>query len=65
MEPSEIYLIGIQPEDISMGTDLTDLIEQKAEKMIEITMKQLSEWGITFSEISMEKKSGGKWNEGI
>ena len=46
IEPSEIYLIGIQPKNIEMGTDLTDEIKQKTSKMIEEAIKKLREWGV-------------------
>ena len=49
IEPSEIYLIGIQPKNIEMGTELTDEINQKTSKMIDAAIKKLNEWGIEVS----------------
>jgi hydrogenase maturation protease len=46
IEPSEIYLIGIQTKNIEMGTYLTDEIKQKTSKMIEEAIKKLREWGV-------------------
>ncbi|MEJ2545358.1 MAG: HyaD/HybD family hydrogenase maturation endopeptidase [Calditrichaceae bacterium] len=46
IEPSEIYLIGIQPKNIEMGTELTDEINQQTGKMIDAAIKKLMEWGI-------------------
>lgn len=47
IEPSELYLIGIQPLNIEMGTELTGLIEERVDKMIEITISKLSAWGVS------------------
>ena len=49
IEPSEIYLIGIQPKNIEMGTELTDEINQRTGKMIDAAIKKLNEWGIEVS----------------
>jgi len=49
IEPSEIYLIGIQPKNIEMGTELTDEINQQTSKMIDAAIKKLNEWGIEVS----------------
>ena len=46
IEPSQIYLIGIQPKNIEMGTDLTDEINQRLSKMLEVAVKKLNEWGV-------------------
>ncbi len=47
IEPSEIYLIGIQPKNIDMGTELTYEIKQKTSKMIDTAINKLQEWGVT------------------
>ncbi|MBD3224124.1 MAG: hydrogenase maturation protease [Caldithrix sp.] len=46
IEPEEIYLIGIQPENIEMSTELTNTVRQRVPKMIEIAIAKLEEWGV-------------------
>ena len=46
IEPSEVYLIGIQPKNIEMGTELTDEISLKLDNIIEAAVNKLREWGI-------------------
>jgi hydrogenase maturation protease len=50
IEPSELYLIGVQPENIEMGTELTETIQSKIEKMIGIAFLKLSDWGVEVEE---------------
>lgn len=47
IEPREIYLVGIQPEDISMGLELTGTITSGLERMSEAIRMKLSEWGVS------------------
>jgi hydrogenase maturation protease len=46
IEPSDIFLIGIQPENIEMGTELTPLIEKRVHKMIDAVLGKLRQWGV-------------------
>ncbi len=47
IEPQELYLIGIQPENIEMGLELTEGIHSRVDKMIEIAVMKLREWGVS------------------
>jgi hydrogenase maturation protease len=49
MAPKEICLIGIQPQTIALGLELTDLIQKKLPDLVALTIKQLEEWGIRCS----------------
>lgn len=40
-KPDETVIIGIEPEDMSDGTDLSPEIEERIPKIIEVVMKEL------------------------
>lgn len=40
-KPEETVIIGIEPEDMSDGTDLSPEIEERIPKIIEVVMKEL------------------------
>jgi len=42
----EICLIGIQPDSIGTGTELSDVIKEQVDTLIEHTISLLREWGI-------------------
>lgn len=44
--PQDICLIGIQPQTLSLGLELTDLIQEKLEVLVELIISQLQEWGL-------------------
>jgi len=45
--PAEIYLVGVQPEPlIEMNMKLSDAVAAQLDKMVEIVMLKLDEWGI-------------------
>jgi hydrogenase maturation protease len=46
IRPSEICLIGVQPKSLAVGLDMTDEISGKIERLIDMTIKKLSEWNI-------------------
>jgi len=50
IEPSALYLIGVQPENIEMGTELTDTILARIDKMIGIAFLKLADWGVKVEE---------------
>jgi hydrogenase maturation protease len=47
MAPKEICLIGMQPQTISLGLDLTGIIQDKLEGLVARIIGQLEAWGIT------------------
>ena len=47
MAPKEICLIGIQPQTISLGLELTELIQKKLAELVVLIIKQLEDWGIS------------------
>lgn len=44
--PSEICLIGIQPESIDIGVDMSYCIADKIDILIGMALKKLEDWGI-------------------
>jgi len=47
IEPSQIYLVGIQPEELNeMTMELSEAVSSRMEKMVEIVRGKLSEWGV-------------------
>ncbi len=44
--PSEICLIGIQPESIDTGLDMTEGINGKLDEVMGLSVKRLEGWGI-------------------
>jgi hydrogenase maturation protease len=47
MAPKEICLIGIQPQTIALGLELTELIQKKLAELVVLIIKQLEDWGIS------------------
>ena len=52
--PKEICLIGIQPQTIALGLELTALIQKKLPDLVTLTIKQLADWGISCRAISRQ-----------
>jgi hydrogenase maturation protease len=46
ISPPEICLIGIQPQSIDVGLDMTDEISEKLDGLREMIIKKLKEWGV-------------------
>ena len=46
MAPKEICLIGVQPQTIALGLELTELIQKKLPDLVALTIKQLEDWGV-------------------
>jgi len=46
MMPEELVLVGIQPETIDMGLDLSDTIADKINELISEVFKVLNLWGV-------------------
>jgi hydrogenase maturation protease len=45
--PDYLYLIGIQPEDISTGLEMSTLIESQMPQVVDRAISILSQWGLT------------------
>ena len=53
IEPSQIYLVGIQPEDLNELTmELSEAVSLRVDRMLEVVLLKLKEWGV-----SAQKKS--------
>ncbi len=46
IRPSKICLIGIQPESIDVGLNMTDRISLKMDQLISMAIRKLEEWGV-------------------
>jgi hydrogenase maturation protease len=46
-KPDNICLIGIQPESLAMGLELSELIKGKMEELVERVIAKLETWGVT------------------
>jgi len=44
--PQEVCLIGIQPQTLAMGLELTELLQGKMPDLIGAVIRQLAQWGI-------------------
>lgn len=55
--PSEICLIGIQPKSLDVGLDMTEMIKEKIETLIDMAVGKLKEWNITCALLSPQELS--------
>jgi hydrogenase maturation protease len=46
IKPSKICLIGIQPQSVAVGLEMTEQIRDKIEDLIDLTIKKLEEWNV-------------------
>jgi len=46
IKPAKITLIGIQPESLDLGLDMTDIISSKVEDLIVLALNTLREWNV-------------------
>jgi hydrogenase maturation protease len=46
LTPSKLCLIGIQPQSLEVGLEMTDCIRDRIEDVIALTIKKLKEWNI-------------------
>jgi hydrogenase maturation protease len=47
IKPGEICLVGIQPESIEIGLEMTEKIQAKTGALIERVIEKLTEWNVT------------------
>jgi hydrogenase maturation protease len=52
MKPEKICLIGIQPESLAMGLELSELIKDKMEELVERIVTKLETWGVACVSLS-------------
>jgi hydrogenase maturation protease len=57
IKPAHICLIGIQPQSLDVGLDMTDCIAGKVEELITLAISKLKEWNITCASRSPQKSS--------
>ncbi len=48
--PAEIVLIGIQPETMEMGLDLSKTIKERFDELLQTVLEKLREWGLEIKE---------------
>jgi hydrogenase maturation protease len=46
IEPGEMVLVGVQPENIGMGTELSPAIAAHLDELIDKALRELDRWGI-------------------
>jgi len=56
-KPSQITLIGFQPEKIEIGLTLSDILNENFEKLLKIILKKLEEWGVNFRKKKKQEPS--------
>jgi hydrogenase maturation protease len=44
--PREVCLIGIQPQTIELGLELSELLQEKMEELLGVITARLKEWGV-------------------
>jgi hydrogenase maturation protease len=44
--PPETVLLGVQPESIQLGLDLSPPVEAKLQTLVEMALRELAAWGI-------------------
>ena len=54
MRPSEVYLVGIQPESVEAGLEMTDLVKGKIEELMERVVRKINAWNINCAALTTE-----------
>lgn len=57
ISPSEICLIGIQPQSLGVGLDMTEGIKEKIDILIDLTIGKLKEWNVECALLSHQELS--------
>ncbi len=52
--PQNLHLVGIQPEDLSIGLELSPIVEQNLPQLIVRAQKCLQNWGLIFIDKGMK-----------
>jgi hydrogenase maturation protease len=53
--PAEIALIGIQPETLEVGLELSPTIKGRFDKLLETVLEKLREWGLEIKEKGVQE----------
>ena len=56
----EICVLGVQPQSLDTGLELTPLVEKMVKKAVQEVIKQLSAWGVEAVK-RKEPRSLGSW----
>ena len=49
--PAEICLIGIQPESVDIGLEMTDIIKKRLDLLLTTVLERLQKWGVEPSQL--------------
>jgi hydrogenase maturation protease len=44
--PAEVCLVGIQPESVDIGLDMTDILKESLDLLLMTVVKRLQKWGV-------------------
>lgn len=55
--PRKMCLVGIQPESLDVGLDITDCVSDRIEQLIALSIKKLQDWNIECVSLSHQKSS--------
>jgi len=44
--PEQIFLLGMQPKDLSVGMEMTEVVKNRLPRMLEVAVMKLEEWGV-------------------
>ena len=49
--PEELLLLGVQPEEIGMGTELTPTVAERVEPLVDAVLHELERWNVRWEPI--------------
>jgi hydrogenase maturation protease len=50
--PTEVCLVGIQPESVDIGLEMTDLLKKRLDLLLTTVVERLKKWGIESVQLS-------------
>ena len=57
--PREVVIMGVQPAALECGTDLSPIVEERFDGLLERVLEELSGWGVTWTRIAEDKRMYG------
>ena len=60
VEPEALFLLGIQPESVEVGLEMTETIRSKLPRMEEVALLQLKKWGVEAISVPEEEDQSSK-----
>lgn len=54
--PREVVILGVQPAVLEWGTDLSPIVEDRFDRLLERVLEELTDWGVTWTLISEGKR---------